>query len=305
MDLNALRVFVTVAEKGSFTAAANTLSMPTSNVSRAVAQLEAHLNLQLIKRSTRHMTLTEPGNTLFAQAHPMLEALQQTEAALTAQQVSFKGPLRICIPNEIGPLLFGDIIASYALAHPEVEISCVTNLSGLELLQEDLDLAIIIHRGAMDNRDYVARELAHFPCVVVAAPSVIAAYGTPAQVRDFEQLPCITTVTALKGAAWQFIDEKGHFNTINVNGRYKVNSGEMAFKAAIAGIGFAILAEVACQSHIDSGKLIKIALPRTPAPLQLYAVYAQRRYLPAKARVLIDLLQQHLSKISQVPMHTG
>ena len=290
LDFNALTIFVAVAEKESFVGAAKALEMPTSNVSRCISQLEKKLNLRLIERSTRHMKLTPSGHLLYLRAKPLLEALDQTEAELTSRQINIRGPLRICIPNEIGPRLFGNIVADFALKHPDVRISCTTNLSGFESLQEDLDLAIIITRGPLDDSDYVARHLVTFPCVVVAAPSLIERCGTPSDIRQFETLPCITTVSALKGAPWQFINTKGGFETVNVNGCYRVNSGEMAWRAAISGVGFAILSESACQPAINDGRLIALKFEQSVAPLQLFAVYANRQYLPARTRAFIDCL---------------
>lgn len=109
------------------------------------------------------------------------------------------------------------------------------------------------------------------------------------------ELPCITTVNALKGAPWQFVNKKGGFETIKVNGRYRVNSGEMAGRAAISGVGFAILSKQACQPYIDDGRLIEIEFEQSAAPLQLFALYSDRRYLPAKTRALIDFMHQRLS----------
>ncbi|ELY2855975.1 LysR family transcriptional regulator [Cronobacter dublinensis] len=301
LDFNTLKVFVAVVEKESFVGAAKVLEMPTSNVSRAISQLEEKLSLQLIERSTRHMKLTQAGHLLYSRAKPLLDALEQTETELTLRQMQLKGPLRICIPNEIGPALLGSVIADFACQYPELEISCITNLSGLESLRDDLDLAVIITRGQMDDSDYIARHLMTIPCTIVAAPSLIQRYGTPEHIRQFETLPCITTVSALKGAPWQFVNKKGGFETIKVKGHYRVNSGEMAGRAAIAGVGFAILSKHACQPYINDGRLIEIEFEQSAAPLQLFALYSNRRFLPAKTRALIDFMQQ---KLSTLPLAT-
>ncbi|EOC1311132.1 LysR family transcriptional regulator [Cronobacter turicensis] len=298
LDFNTLKVFVAVVEKESFVGASKVLEMPTSNVSRCIAQLEEKLSLQLIERSTRHMKLTQAGHLLYSRAKPLLEALEQTETELTLRQMQLKGPLRLCIPNEIGPALLGSVIADFACQYPELEISCITNLSGLESLRDDLDLAIIITRGQMDDSDYIARHLVTIPCTIVAAPSLIQRYGTPSHIRQFEELPCITTVSALKGAPWQFVNTKGGFETIKVKGHYRVNSGEMAGRAAVAGVGFAILSKQACQPYINDGRLIEVKFEQTAAPLQLFALYSDRRYLPAKTRALIDFMHQQLSNMS-------
>ncbi|KCY47427.1 LysR family transcriptional regulator [Acinetobacter nosocomialis] len=298
LDFNTLKVFIAVVEKESFVGASKLLEMPTSNVSRCISQLEEKLDLQLIERSTRHMKLTQAGQLLYTRAKPLLEALEQTETELTLRQMQLKGPLRICIPNEIGPALLGSVIAEFACQYPDLEISCVTNLSGFESLRDDLDLAIIISRGQMDNSDYIARHLVTIPCTIVAAPSLIQRYGTPTRIEQFEELPCITTVSALKGAPWQFVNKKGEFEAIKVKGHYRVNSGEMAGQAAVAGIGFAILSKQTCQPYISDGRLVEIEFEQKAAPLQLFALYSNRRYLPAKTRALIDFIRQKLSHIS-------
>ncbi|MCF5892503.1 LysR family transcriptional regulator [Aeromonas veronii] len=294
MELNALKIFIAVVENSSFVGASKTLQIPTSNVSRSISQLEEALNLQLIERSTRHMKLTQSGQLLYTRVKPLLESLEQTEAELTSQQIQLKGPLRICIPNEAGPKLLGTAIADFACQHPEITISCITNLSGLESLREDLDMAIIIHRGKMDDCDYIASHLTTIPCIVVGSPSLIQKWGLPNHTSQLKTIPCITTVSALKGMPWQFTRTSSEFSTIQVNEHYRVNSGELALKAAIAGVGFAILAKVSCQEFIDDGRLVEIELELPAAPLQLFAIYANRQYLPAKMRVFIEFIRQNI-----------
>lgn len=134
LDLNALRVFVTVAENGSFRAGAKALQMPSSNVSRQISQLEESLQLRLIQRSTRHMKLTPAGQTLLASMRPVLEQFAATEAELTQQQAEPEGPLRLCLPNEIHSL-FAPLMAQFAMRYPKIIVSCTTNLAGMEVLK--------------------------------------------------------------------------------------------------------------------------------------------------------------------------
>lgn len=240
------------------------------------------------------MKLTQAGQLLYTRVKPLLESLEQTEAELTSQQIQLKGPLRLCIPNEAGPRLLGTAIADFACQHPEIKISCITNLSGFETLREDLDIAVIIHRGKLDDSDYIASHLTTIPCTVVGSPALIQRCGLPSHTTQLQDLPCITTVNALKGMPWQFTLPSAEFSTVQVNEHYRVNSGELALKAALAGIGFAILAKVSCQAFIDDGSLIEIELELPAAPLQLFAVYANRQYLPAKTRVFIDFIRQNI-----------
>lgn len=132
------------------------------------------------------------------------------------------------MPNEVGPYLLGEPLAAFALQHPQIEISCVTNLAGMTSLLDDVDLAVMISRGMLDDSDYVAQPLASFPCIVVAAPALLAQWPPSSAIEQFTQLPCISTVDALKGMPWQFVCPDGTFVTVPVNTRYRVNSGEMA-----------------------------------------------------------------------------
>lgn len=182
------------------------------------------------------------------------------------------------------------------MQHPQIEISCVTNLAGMASLLDDVDLAVMISRGMLDDSDYVAQPLATFPCIVVAAPALLAQWPPTLKIEQFTQLPCISTVDALKGRPWQFVHPDGTFVTVPVNARYRVNSGEMALKAALAGVGFAMLSELGCRPFLADGRLVEIPLALPPAPLQLYAVYPGRRYLPAKTRALLTFLIQQVGE---------
>ncbi len=296
LDLNLLRIFVAVVEQGSFVGAARALAMPTSNVSRAISQLERQLDQRLIERSTRSMRLTPNGQLLHERAQPLLASLDHTAQTLSERQQQLRGPLRLCVPNEVGPYLLGEPLAAFAVQHPQIEISCVTNLAGMASLLDDVDLAVMISRGMLDDSDYVAQPLASFPCIVVAAPALLAQWPPTAEIEQFTQLPCISTVDALKGMPWQFVRPDGKFVTVPVNARYRVNSGEMALKAALAGVGFAMLSELGCRPFLADGRLVEIPLALPPAPLQLYAVYPGRRYLPAKTRALLTFLIQQVGE---------
>jgi DNA-binding transcriptional LysR family regulator len=296
IDLNALRVFISVADHGSFIGAAKTLNMPSSNVSRSVSQLENKLSLRLIERSTRQLKLTEAGQLLYSRTRPMIETVEDTHAELTSQQALLKGPLRVCIPNEIGPALLATIFAEFALKHPDIEIYCTTNLLGFEALQEGIDLAIIVNRGPLEDSRFIAKKITSVPCSVVANPALIERYGMPTHIAQLETLPCITTVSALKGTPWQFVThgQKNSFKIINIKGVYHANSGEMAMAGALAGVGFAILAKQPCRSSLEAGQLVEVSLDHIAAPLHLFALYSSREYLPAKTRALVEYIQQRL-----------
>ncbi len=295
LNLNALRVFVQVAESGSFTAAAQALGLPTSNVSRYVAQLERQVGQRLLERSSRQLRLTSVGQGLFDTVQPWWGALLQAEQDLLDQRTRLSGRLRICIPSEIGPFLLADTLADFAAQHPDLELHCQTNLEGPKVLAQDFDLALLMCRGDLPDSNLVVQELHSFECQVVAAPKLIEQYGMPNSLEALEQLPCITTDTALDGMAWQFVLPDGRFQVLNVPSRFRVNSGRLAWSGAVKGLGFAILAKQGCQKEIDKGDLLPVPLPLPPAPLRLVLAYTHRRHLANSARALIDYLKEQRS----------
>jgi DNA-binding transcriptional LysR family regulator len=294
LDLNTVRVFVAVVDCGSFAGAARTLSMPTSNVSRYVAQLEARLGLRLLERSSRHMNLTEAGLLLHQRAKPMLDALEQTESELTQRQAALRGTLKVSMPTELGPHLLGPILAEFAGMHSGIQLECETGLAGVEALHDAVDVSIVVSRTPPDDSALVMRPLACLSSVVVAAPKLIEQTGLPLRTADLKSLPCITTLSALKGRPWQFIDGQGELRHVPVASRYRVNSGTLARIGALQGLGFAILAELACRADLDAGCLQRVPLEWEPAPLKLWAVYRGRHYVSARVRALLDLMERRM-----------
>lgn len=294
MDLNAVRVYAAVVDEQSFAGAARLLSMPSSNVSRHVATLEKRLGARLLERSTRHLRMTEAGQLLYQRAKPLLDALASTEEELGAVQRELRGPLKMCMPGE-APRLLAPILAEFCDRHPGVELECDTRLTGIDALREDVDLSIIFHRGKQEDSALITRELATLPSIVVAAPALLAKTGTPRQVRQLKSLPCITTLSALKGQPWQFDDDAGGIVKVPVRSRYRVNSGELALAGARQGIGFAILAALSCQDDLAAGRLLEVRLDLQPAPLQLLGVYTHRHSVTARVRALLEFIQSRLS----------
>ncbi|EJO32366.1 LysR family transcriptional regulator [Achromobacter marplatensis] len=173
-------------------------------------------------------------------------------------------------------------------------------MTGLEVLREDVDLSIVFHRGHQEDSAFITRELATLPSIVVAAPSLLAKTGMPRHVRELKSLPCITTLSALKGQPWQFQDASGDIVKVPVRSRYRVNSGELAVAGAREGIGFAIVAAYPCQDDLATGRLQEVSLDLRPAPLQLLGAYSHRHSVTARVRALLDLIQVRLAGSASV-----
>ncbi|MEY0875610.1 LysR family transcriptional regulator [Providencia manganoxydans] len=294
VDLNLLKVFISVASQGSFARAAQQLSMPTSNVSRSIKQLEQQLNCRLIERTTRSMRLTEQGDILLKQSQRLYEELDETLDQISHREI-LSGALRLTIPSEAGSLLLAEIIAEFALQHPKLAIHCDTQLMPLDVINDDIDLLFTFHRGELDNSSYHSRLIKTWQSVVVASPQLIERTGRPQTITDLANMPCISSLSALSGQPWVFIDQQQCQQKININSQYRVNSGILANVAALKGVGYAILAKEPCEQEIAQGLLEVIEFDEQPAPIELRAIYASRRSLSPKIDVFLQYLLQRLA----------
>ncbi len=294
VDLNLLKVFIAVATQGNFVNAAKQLSMPTSNVSRYIKQLEHQLNSQLIERTTRQMRLTEAGNILFAQSQKLVDELEQVVQRICHPQ-ALTGTLKLTIPSESGSLLLADLLAKFALLHPQLNIHCDTQLTPQDVISDDIDLLLTFHRGHLEDSSYHSRLIKSWPSAVVASPKLIEKTGKPSTVADLASVPCISSLSALQGQPWIFIDAHDRQQKVVINSTYRVNSGLLANAAAANGVGYAILSLEACREQIQQGVLELIEFGDIkPAPIELRAVYASRSALSPKIAAFLNYLLQQI-----------
>lgn len=293
IDLNLLRIFTVVAEQGQFAAAARQLSMPTSNISRAIKQLEQQLNCRLIDRTTRKMRLTEQGKSLYQQGEKTLNELDCVVSHIT-RDGPLTGTFRLTIPSEYGSELLADILADFAILHPHLIIQCDTQLMPRNIIDDDIDLLLTFHRGYLSDSSHHSKLIKSWRSVVVASNELLKKTGVPKQIEQLSQLPCISSLSALEGQPWIFIDEHKKPIKININSHYRVNSAILAKSAVLRGLGFAILAEHCCLDAIKAGVLRAIDFPQQPASIDLVAIYASRSALSRNIDSFLDFLAQRL-----------
>ncbi|CAM4178802.1 LysR family transcriptional regulator [Kerstersia similis] len=294
LNLNAVRVFTVVLAEGSFAAAGKALGLPTSNVSRHINTLEQSLGTRLLERQKRPLQPTEAGAALFERFRGALDGLDDFVEMLRPDAAHLRGRLRVSLPSEVGPLLLGRALVDFVCQHPELEVRCVTTYASLDTGLADTDLAVLVGRGELPNSLWVARPLISFDSVVVAAPALIARHGRPRHTTELAHLPCITTASILGGAPWRFRSGNGRIVNQTVQAQVRLDSGALALEAARQGVGYAILARSACQAALEAGELEVLDLDKTAAPLELFAAYPQRKYLPRKIQALIAHFAQAL-----------
>lgn len=294
MNLNHLKIFITVARQGSLLAASRRLGIPNSTIGRHLSQFEKKMGMQLVLRNTRHLRLTEEGKDLYKRTEHLLSELDEVENELRSDEGEISGKITVAIPSEFGVKWLNTCIAEFASENPWVSIECITSMAPLDPVRRDVDVSISYHRGKFDDSGMVSRPLVKLPSVVVASPDLAAKYGTSLTVEQLPALPCISTLIALKANPWHFIDQEKKLFSLNIDSRYKVDSSQMLISGALAGIGYAIIPHAFCREYVDSGELVQIKMDYEPAPLEIVAIYPNRS-IPYRSKQLIEKVSKALA----------
>jgi DNA-binding transcriptional LysR family regulator len=288
-----MTVFARVVEQGSFARAADRLAMSTSAVSRHVAELEAHLDVRLLNRTTRRLSLTESGQAFFERCVQLLADLEEAEEAVTAAAVVPRGTLKLTCSITFGTRHVAPAIAAFAQRFPQVRFEIELSDRAVDIVDEGLDLAIRI--GAIGSQALIARRIGTTQMVCYAAPAYLAAHGTPATPDDLTQHACLTYAYSAAGNVWTFRDTRGNEHTVKVGGAAHANNGQMLAALATAGMGIAYEPDFIIAPELRAGLVVPLMAGYTPASSGIYAVYPSRRHLSAKVRAFVDFLAERFA----------
>ena len=292
-QIGALPVFIAVVEHRGFASAARYLGVSKSAVSKRVTQLEEHLGVRLLHRSTRKLSLTEAGERYFAHAVQALVAAQEAEDAVSELQGKPKGRLKINIPMSFGRLHITPIIAKFLKLYPAIKIEMIMEDRVVDLVDGGYDLAI--RGGTLPDSSLIARKIAPCHNVLVASPEYLKAHGVPNNPDDLYSHNCLHYAYFGDHHEWTLIGPEGPVN-ITPAGNFQVNNGESLITAILGGCGIGRSTTFIAGSHILSGELVRV-LPNFQLPEQtLYAVFPERKYLPSKVRVFIDFILDQIGR---------
>jgi len=288
--LDSMRLFVRVAELGSFSAVAQQMNVARSVVTRQVAALEAHLGTKLLARSTRRLSLTSAGATYLEKCREILGLVDAAEAGLTEDSQAPRGHLRITLPFSFGIRQLMPMFGDFMVANPEITIELEFSDRRTNLIEGGFDLAIRI-TDRLEPGD-VARKIGSSRSVVVAAPGYIKRHGRPRHPKDLIRHECFGYVLATR-SSWAFsLDGKTEW--FPVAGQLEANSGDALLAAAIGGLGITYLPTFIVETAVREHSL-DILLPAFRAPeLGIYAVFPSNRYVPHRVRALVEYLAQRI-----------
>lgn len=285
---NALATFAKVVEQGSFARAADRLSVSTSAVSRQVAELEAHLDVRLLNRTTRRLSLTEAGQAFYERCVQLLADLEETESSVRSTAVEPKGTLRVTCGVTFGERYLAPAIAEFAGLHPQVSFDVDLSDRVVDLVEEGFDLAIRI--GPVGNQALVSRRIGSTQFVCCASPAYLARHPAPVTPADLEQHACLGYTYAAVTSAWTFESRDGTRHTPRILPRHKLNNGRMLAELAAAGLGIVLEPDFIVAPEVRSGRLQRLLTDYQPPRSPIAAVYPSRRHLSAKVRSFVDFL---------------
>jgi DNA-binding transcriptional LysR family regulator len=286
--LRAFEVFVTVVGKQGFARAAEALDTSPANVTRYIAELEAHLGTRLLNRHSRKLSLTDSGQALYERARSILDEVAEAEALTASSTLQPRGRLRINAPVSFGILHLAPLWPRFLQKHPDVELEISLIDRVVDLVEEGFDLGIRISRAG--STTHIARKLAVSRNIVCASPAYLQKHGTPQSPADLAGHACIGYTFALTGDEWHLLDERGLEYMVKVPSIMRANNGDTARAAAVAGVGVIWQPTFLVGDDLREGRLVRV-LPGFRMPdIDILAVYPSRRHLSAKVRVMIDFL---------------
>jgi DNA-binding transcriptional LysR family regulator len=290
----ALQTFLDVAKSESLSSVARGEGVTPAMVGRRIDQLEEQLGVKLFKRSTRKITLTPEGVAFYEDVRIVMNDLRVAEESLSVGAKNATGRLILSAPTSFGRKHIAPHLPAFADQHPNLSVTLHLSERLVDLKNERVDLAIRI--ADLKNADLIAVKLARNHRVVVASPSYIKRAGKPNALADLSKHNCLVTATE-SGLSdnWTFREnpeQKASRNvSVKVSGALHCNDGEVLTQWAIAGQGLAWRSAWEVSEDIERGRLVEV-LPKHSAPgNDIFAVYADRKFLPAKVRLFIEFLK--------------
>ena len=295
LDLNDIALFVQVVRCGSFAEAARRAGLPPNTVSRRIQQLEARLGTRLMQRSTRKLTLTSAGHVFHERCASGIDGLLEAGQALMTGSQEPAGLVRVAAPADFFDFFQMDWVSSFLRAYPRVRLDFVLSDARADLIAEQIDIAF--RGGALPDSGYVGRQLVGTRSdSLVASPAYIATRGMPASLQDLVHHDCLTTAHPSGRSVWRLSGQHG-VEEVQISGRFSANTAQAMRKAAVAGLGIALLPHMMTRLDVQADLLVPV-LPRCQRARQgLSVLYPSRRHLPVAVSAFIAFVTERIAAV--------
>jgi DNA-binding transcriptional LysR family regulator len=288
----AIEAFRLIVDSGSYTRAAKILGMSRSHVSKAILDLEAHLGVRLLNRTTKQVRLTELGQDYYANASRLLDSMVALDESIRLKQRNLTGGIKLLAPKSFGAGALVPIIKAFGQLYRDVEITIYLLDQDRSISEHGFDL--VLRYGPQGDSSLISRRLCGMRFLACAAPEYLSRNGVPRLPSDLTRHECLRNVISAKNSSWTFHSPQGDL-TVPVHGALASNSSLPLREAALNGMGIGLFPAFSVAEDLASGRLVEVLgdfpVPETP----LYAVYPDR-ILSARLRVFVDFLADSLAE---------
>jgi len=271
-----LKLFVEVAKQGNMAAAARSLGLSPPSASRLLSDLEGWLGQPLVRRTTRHISLTELGERYLSRCVEIVEGTEALKLNALKHSDRPTGRLRVTVSGILARKIVAPVIPQFLSENPSVSLEMDTTDAPIDLMSEKMDLAFRV--GHLEDSSLVARKICETRLVLVASPEFLVRRGAPVDVNQLKEFPCLIDSVPRYGARWPFLKGK------MVAGPATVSDGEIIRKLTLAGLGISYVPDLFVENDIRDGALIELFPELAPETLGIHVVFPPRKYISAAAR---------------------
>jgi DNA-binding transcriptional LysR family regulator len=283
-----LEAFVCVVDSGSFSAAARTLGVSKSHISKTIGRLEERLGARLLNRTTRRLSLTDVGTAFHARGHAVLAELDEAERSVTNLQTEPRGTLRITAPLTFGIRYLTPVVTEFMRKNPKLRVELNLDDRVVDLLAEGYDLAVRVGQSLEDS-SLIARKVSHMCLHVVGSRAYLDGAARPETPEDLRGHPCMRYTYSATGDSWRLVHDDGTEASVRIDGPLQANNGDVSVRAVEAGLGLAYLPDFVAYEAVRDG-LLEVVLRDWRGQGGVWAVYPHNRHLSAKVRLFIDAM---------------
>lgn len=289
--LEAMSVLLTAIESGSFSAAGRRIGKPLTTISRKVLELEEHLNVRLLNRSGRQLTLTDAGRSYAEACRQILEQVREAERTASGEYAEPKGELVVSAPMILGRVHVLPVVSDFLKAYPRINVQVLLSDRMTHLMGEEVDFAVQV--SELPDSSLIATRVGLTRRVICGSPAYFKAKGDPMKPRDLAAHDCVTISRLMSSDAWSFMSGASEI-VVPILSRLVVNTAEAALDAAIAGVGVTCALSFQIGDTVKAGLLEVVLQEFEPTPVPINLIYAGGRFLPQKVRAFSDFAAPRL-----------
>ena len=290
--IEAMQIYVSVAELASFTQTANTMGLPKASISTAVQQLESELGTRLLHRTTRRVQMTQDGQVFYERCKDLLADFEELQNLFRSNETALQGRLRVDMPSGVAKDVVLPRLPEFLQAHPALNIELSSTDRRVDLIREGFDCVLRV--GALGDSNLIARPLGYYRMINCASPGYVAQFGMPQHPDELAGHRLIHYVMTLgardSGFEYEDPDDAGKVKTVAMNGALTVNNSDAYYGACLAGLGIIQVPEAGVRAALDGGQLVELMPNYRSAPMPVSLVYANRRHQPRRVQVFMNWL---------------